>query len=120
MDTIWSESPPDFLLITLLLGGGAAYLVGRAVAQTWRAVASLAAYLVLLDCSVRFIHFALAGDALVAPGSFLIDLAVLGVLGGLGFRLTRAGQISGQYPWLFRRSGPLSWKRREDAGSADR
>jgi hypothetical protein len=115
MEGIWTESLPDFLLITLLLGGGAAYLVGRAVAQTWRPLAFLAGYLVLLDCAVRFIHFALAGDVLVAPGSFLVDLAVLGVLGGLGFRITRVNQISRQYPWLFRRTGPLTWSRRDDA-----
>ena len=105
MAAIGTESVPGFLLITLLLGGGAAYLIGRAVARTWRPLLALAAYLVLLDCAVRFIHFALAGDMLIAPGAFVIDLVVLGVLGALGFRVTRASQITRQYPWLYRRSG---------------
>lgn len=113
MDMALTESPADFLLITLLLGGGAAYLIGRAMARTWRGLPSLAAYLVLLDCAVRFIHFALAGDTLVAPLSFLADLVILLVIGALGFRITRAGQISRQYPWLYRRTGPLSWARRD-------
>jgi len=115
MDTTWTESLPDFLLVTVLLGGGAAYLVGRAVARTWRPLAALVAYLLLLDGAVRFIHFALAGDVLVAPLAFVVDLIVLCLLGGLGFRITRAGQISRQYPWLFRRTGPLTWRRRGDA-----
>jgi hypothetical protein len=114
MDSLWTESPPDFLLITLLLGGGAAYLVGRAVALTWRGLPSLGAYLVLLDCAVRFIHFALAHDTLLAPVSFVTDLAILLVIGALGFRVTRAAQISRQYPWLYQRTGPLTWKRRDD------
>jgi hypothetical protein len=113
IDMIWSETPADFLLITLLLGGGAAWLVGRAVAITWRGLPSLGAYLVLLDGAVRFIHFALAHDALVAPLSFAIDLVILLVIGGLGFRVTRAAQISRQYPWLYRRTGPLTWARRD-------
>ena len=67
----------------------------------------------LLGCAVRFIHFALAHDPLLAPPAFLIDLAVLAVVGALGFRATRAAQIARQYPWLYRRSGPLSWRRKD-------
>lgn len=114
MDTLWTESPADFLLITMLLGGAAAYLIGRAVARTWRRTVTLLAYLILLDCGVRFIHFALAHDVLIAPISFLTDLIVLMAAGGLGFRLTRARQMATQYPWLFRRSGWLNWVRVAD------
>jgi hypothetical protein len=110
---LWTESLPDFLLITLVLGGGAAYLIGRAVALTWRSLLALAGYLIVLDAAVRFVHFALAHDALVAPVSFATDLVILAIVGGLGFRITRAGQITRQYPWLYRRTGPLSWTRNE-------
>lgn len=111
MDALWTESPADFLLITLLLGGAAAYLIGRAVARTWRRTITLLAYLILLDGGVRFIHFALAHDVLIAPVSFLTDLVVLAIAGGLGFRITRARQMGTQYPWLFRRTGWLTWVR---------
>jgi uncharacterized protein DUF6867 len=110
---LWTESPTDFLLVTLTLGGGAAYLIGRAVALTWRSALALAAYLILLDAAVRFIHFALAHDPLIAPISFAADLIVLAIAGGLGFRITRAAQITRQYPWLYRRTGPASWARSE-------
>ena len=115
MGPIWTASLPGFLLISLVLGGGAAYLIGRAVALTWRPLTGLAGYLLLLDCAVRFMHFALAGETLVAVVPFLADYVLLCVLGGLGFRVTRARQISRQYPWLFRRTGPLTWRRRGDA-----
>jgi GR25 family glycosyltransferase involved in LPS biosynthesis len=113
MGALWTEGPADFLLITLVLGGGAAYLIGRAVALTWRSLWALAGYLVLLDAAARFIHFALAHDVLIAPISFVTDLVVLAIVGGVGFRLTRAVQITRQYPWLYRRTGPLSWARTE-------
>ena len=105
----WTESPADLLLVSVLLGGGAAFLVGRAVALTWRSVPALAGYLILLDCGVRFIHFALAKDILVAPVAFAIDLAILALIGGLGFGITRTAQIVRQYPWLYRRTSPVTW-----------
>ena len=47
IDVSFSETPADFVLITLVLGGGAAFLVGRAVAVTWRGLPSLLAYLIM-------------------------------------------------------------------------
>lgn len=118
MDAFWPESWGDFLLVTVILGGGAAYLVGRAVALTWRPLPTLVGYLLLLDCAVRFIHFALFGGMLLAPASFLLDLALLLAAGGLGYRVTRAAQIVRQYPWLYRPTGPLTWNRRnQNTGS---
>jgi hypothetical protein len=109
----WTESPADFVLITVVLGGGAAYLIGRAVALTWRSLFALAGYLFLLGVAVRFFHFALAHDALLTPIPFAADLVVLAIVGSFGFRLTRAAQITRQYPWLYGRTGPLSWARNE-------
>ena len=40
------------------------------------------------------------------------SLPVLFLLAGLGFRLTRARQMAGQYGWLFERTGPLTWRER--------
>jgi len=100
----------DFLLITCFLGGGAAYLTGRAVALTWRPVVYLVVYLFLLTCAVRFIHYALFEGTLLSVYFFVVDAVVLLALGWLGFRMTRAGQMAGQYSWLYRRSSPLSWR----------
>jgi hypothetical protein len=106
----------DFLLVTCFLGGGAAYLTGRAVAITWRPLAYLAIYLFLLACAVRFVHYALFEGTLLSIHYFLIDAVVLLALGALGFRITRAGQMSGQYSWIYQRSGPMSWRLRRDVG----
>ena len=48
-----------FLLVTVVLGGGAAALAGRAVALTWRPWWQVVVYMLMLGAAVRFIHFAL-------------------------------------------------------------
>ena len=117
MSFIWEVSLGDFLLVTVFLGGGAAYLTGRAVALTWRRPFHLFLYILLLSAAVRFIHYALFGGTLASPQFYVVDLVVLVCLGALGFQVTRTRQMVGQYSWLYRRSGGLSWRLR--TGSAD-
>ena len=100
----------DFLLVTCFLGGGAAFLTGRAVALTWRPIIYLILYLLLLGCAVRFVHYALFEGTLLSLHYFLVDLVVLFALGWLGFQMTRARQMAGQYSWLYQRSSPVSWR----------
>src|SRR4051794_14029973 len=112
MGIIWETSLGVFLLVTVFLAGGAAYMAGRAVALTWGALGHLVVYSVLLALAARFIHYSLFGGALLSLHYLLVDLIVLLVLAGLGFRLTRARQMAGQYGWLYERTGPLSWRER--------
>ncbi len=44
-----NETPLPILFVTVLLGGGAAWLAGRAIAQTWRPMWHVVAYMALLD-----------------------------------------------------------------------
>jgi hypothetical protein len=106
----------DFLLVTVFLGGGAAYLVGRAMAFIWAPTALLAVYTFMLTAAVRFIHYALFHGTLLSLHYFAVDVIILGVLAALGYRVTRAGQMASQYGWLYQRAGPLSWRRRAPAG----
>jgi hypothetical protein len=50
-----------FLLVTVILGGGAAALSGRAIALTWRPWWQVVAYSFILGAAVRFLHFSLFG-----------------------------------------------------------
>jgi hypothetical protein len=118
MGVVWEVSLADFLLVTIFLGGGAAWLTGRAVASTWRSWWKLLLYVVLLVFAVRFIHFALFGGTLLSIQFFLIDFVVLLALASMGYRLTRTIQMVGQYSWLYARSGPLSWRARQADGAA--
>jgi hypothetical protein len=112
MGTIFETNIIDFLLVTVFLGGGAAYLIGRAIAHTWAPTIMLAIYSVLLTAAARFIHYALFHGTLLSVHYFTVDLIILGVLTTLGYRITRAGQMTSQYGWLYWRTGPLSWRRR--------
>jgi hypothetical protein len=118
MGVVWEVSLADFLLVTIFLGGGAAWLTGRAVASTWRSWRKLLLYVVLLGFAVRFIHFALFGGTLLSIQFFLIDFIVLLALASMGYRVTRTIQMVGQYSWLYTRSGPLSWRVRQADGAA--
>jgi hypothetical protein len=113
MGMIWENSFADFLIVTVFLGGGAAYMTGRAVAQTWRPLPQLLLYLFGLACAVRFVHYALFGGTLVSLRFFVVDLVAVMVIGSLGFRITKTNQIVGQYSWLYERRGPLSWRARQ-------
>jgi hypothetical protein len=108
-----------FLLVTVFLGGGAAYLTGRAVALTWRPFLQLLVYTVGLTFAVRFIHYALFGGILLSPEGVAVDFVVLLALASLGNRLTRARQMSTQYSWLYEQSSPLSWRTRAGSGQPD-
>lgn len=125
------------LLMTLVLGGAAAFATGRAIALTWRSPGQLLLYCAMLAAVVGFLDYALFENPVIpgarivsalaamraTPGAALLDLA--GALAGFGitfafvlsvallaFRLTRARQIGGQYGFAFVRRGLLFWEER--------
>ena len=104
-----------FLLVTVAMGGGAAWLAGRAIAATWRPWLHVAGYMLILGLAVRFIHFALFEGTFVSPHFYAVDTAVCLILGYLGFRATRVAQMTTQYRWINVRAGALRWARRSDA-----
>ena len=106
------QSFGTFLLITVFLGGGAAWLSGRAIAMTWRPYLQLVAYVFLLAAVARFLHFALFEGTLLSLHYYLVDLLVLQVAGWLGYRLKRVKQMVTQYPWMYERAGPFGWRPR--------
>ncbi|MDQ0509315.1 hypothetical protein QOZ99_000192 [Angulomicrobium amanitiforme] len=99
----------DFTLVTLFLGGGAAWLTGRSVAGTWRSYRQALIYALLLGCVVRFFHFALFLGTLLSWHYFLTDTAFLIAVATLGFRSERARQMATRYGWIYRQSGPFGW-----------
>jgi hypothetical protein len=105
-----SESWLQVLLVTGVIGGGAAFLAGRAIAQTWRPFWHVLIYMAMLGAAVRFVHFALFEATLLSPASYAADTAYLLVLGAAAWRITRAAQMATQYYWLYRRTGPFTWR----------
>jgi len=101
-----------FLLVTILLGGGAATLAGRALAATWRPWWQVVAYGFILAAAVRFIHFSLYGGTFLSLHYYLVDAVFCIIFGFLGFRAARATQMITQYGWLNESSGLMRWRRK--------
>ncbi|MCB8822646.1 DUF6867 family protein [Microvirga rosea] len=99
-----------FLFVTVILGGSAAWMTGRAIAITWRPFWQLVIYLLILAAAVRFIHFALFAGTLLSFHYYAIDAIVVLIIGALGFQYNRARQMTTQYRWLYERTGPFGWK----------
>jgi len=111
MDRLYAgESIVDVILVTGVLGGGAAWLLGRAVANAWRPAWQVAVAALLLGAAARFIHFALFKGVFLSAPSYGCDSAIFLVVGLIGWRVTRAGQMVRQYPWLYARSGAFGWR----------
>lgn len=110
-----TESVVPFLLLTLAAGGGAAWRTGQAVAERWGPVWPVAAYTLLLAAAVRFLHYALFDAELLSPVSYVIDTAILSVIALAAHRVRRTRHLADQYPWLFERTSPVTWRDRPGA-----
>lgn len=111
--TLWEVSLFEFIRVTVVLGGGAAWLTGRATARTWSQWWKLVLYVVLLTIALRFIHFALFEGTFFLPLSdfdtalyfAMVDFVVLLAAAAAGRQVTRARQMARQYGFLARPDG---------------
>jgi hypothetical protein len=108
-----------FFLVSVLMGGGAAWLAGRALAATWRPWWHVVLYMVILSFAVRFLHYALFEGKFLSLHYYLVDYVVCLGLGLLGFRLQRVTQMVTRYSWINERAGVLRWRRRGDTNAGD-
>lgn len=107
---LWEVSLWEFVFVTICLGGGAAFLTGRAVAKSWHASAELIIEVILLTLATRFIHFSLFNGTLTSLHYFVVDLVVLMAIAFLGYQMTRSKQISRQYNFMYKRRSLLGWE----------
>jgi hypothetical protein len=114
MQGILYESPSilPFAIVTVILGGLAAWQMGRAIAQTWRPFLIVPVYAVLMACAVRFIHFALFQGKLLSLQYFSADFVILLIAGSIGWRMMRAKQMGTQYAFAYETSNFLGWRRK--------
>ncbi len=110
---LWEISLFEFIRVTVLLGGGAAWLTGRATARTWSPWWKLVLYIALLTIALRFVHFSLfEGTFFLPPEDFgtalhfaAVDFVVLMIAAAIGRQVTRAGQMARKYGFLSGRDG---------------
>jgi hypothetical protein len=108
MTLLWEVSLFEFLLVTIVIGGGIAFMIGRSTALTWSGWAIMAFYVALLTIAARFIHFSLFDGTFFLPFDTiatalhyaLIDYVVLFLLASFGRLRTRSQQMARQYRFL--------------------
>ena len=124
MESVLGTSLFVFLGITVVRSGGAAFLMGNAIAETWRPWWHNLVFGALLAFGAQFIKFALFGgpfiiDSLASSDamslgqaivSYLIDAAVLIGIAVVAYRATLAQKMVRQYPWLYERTGAFGWR----------
>lgn len=101
-----------FVLLTVILGGGAAVLTGRAVATAWRPWWHVLPLVLLIGAAVRFLYFALYSGTLLSLPYYATDTAVCAICGLIGFRAKRVSQMVTSYGWLNEPVGLLAWRRK--------
>ena len=112
------------LALTIVMFGGGGFLMGQALAETWRPWWQIFPYGALLAVGNQFLGFALFQgpffvDSLVSKNSdplgvavlqYLFEAAVIILFSLLAFRLTRVRKMVSQYPWLYERQGLFAWR----------
>ena len=101
-----------FVILTVIIGGGAAFLAAQGLARSWKPFWRVYFYMALLAAAVRFFHYALFDGKLLSLYYYLVTYAVMLAAGMLGFRVMRTTQMVTQYRWLYERTSPLTWRDR--------
>ncbi|MBM3511639.1 MAG: hypothetical protein FJX61_16105 [Alphaproteobacteria bacterium] len=101
---------PVFLLFTLVVMGGAAYLTGQALARTWKPPLAVLFASVLLAAADRFLAWGLFGQPLGSIVGYGLDFVVLLAIALLAHRLTHVAKMVAQYPWLYARDGLFAYR----------
>lgn len=108
------EAPlPVLVAIGGGLAAGAAWLTGQAIAESWRPVWQILPSAILLTVADRFLDYALFGGSLLSGTAALFTLAIVLTLAWVAYRMRRAHKMVSQYPWLYRRVGPFTWRERD-------
>jgi len=110
MESLLGTSILVFLGLTVVITGGAAAMMGQAVAVTWRPFWQVIIYSILLGLADRFLVFALFEGTLLSLSGFVIHTVTVMALASLAFRISRARNMVNQYPWLYKRSGLFGWE----------
>ena len=110
MSEILGDDPLVFIGLTCIVFGGAAFMMGQALARTWKPAWPIYPYGLGLTLFNRFLVYALFdGDGLSIMG-FIVDALVICLLAHFAYRMTQAYKMVAQYPWLYERAGLLSWR----------
>ena len=99
-----------FLILTVIGGGGAAFMAGRSSALGWKPIPTLVFFMMIFGAGLRFLHFALFQETLTSGYYYVVQTAVIIGFALLGYRMTRVNQMTQKYPWLYEKTSPFGWR----------
>jgi len=104
-----------FIGVTVILAGGASWMMGQALAGTWRPIWQVIIYALLLGLADRFMIYALFEGELLSLNGFIMDSLTLLVIGLASYRITQVKTMVKQYPWMYKRGSIFHWKEQDSA-----
>jgi hypothetical protein len=98
--------------------GGFALMSGQAIARTWRPWTQCIGYGLLLSLAARLAEFVLFVGRAQNLDAYILDNALFTLVNTayligvcvIVHRLTLVRMMVTQYPWLYERAGPFSWR----------
>ena len=102
-----------FVGLTLFIMGTAASLTGAALAGVWRPFWQVLPAALLLGCVDRFLIYALFEGELLNFAGTLTNTLVLCGIASIAYRRTWVRQMTGQYPWLYAKTTPLTYREKQ-------
>ncbi|MET1025598.1 MAG: DUF6867 family protein [Dongiaceae bacterium] len=102
-----------FIGMTIILFGGAAFMMGQAIAETWRPAWQNIPYGLLLAAVNRFLDGALFGGTPFSVGLYVLDAVVIVGIALFAYRVTKVRKMVSQYPWLYEQAGVMAWRERD-------
>ncbi len=112
MEVALATNPWTFSLLVAMWFTAA--MIGQGLANSWQPAWQAASYCFLFGFADRFLVFALFDGELLSLTGFVVDTAVLIVLGVLAHRLTMVRRMVTQYPWIYERAGLFGWRDKSD------
>lgn len=109
MAALFGTSLLAFILVTVIVTGGAALLTGHALASRWRPMWHLFPFSLLLGFGDRFLVYALFGGDLTSIPGYVVDTILVGIVATVSYRWFLARKMVTQYPWLYEARGVFGW-----------
>ena len=106
---ILSESVPVFVILAVVFGG-CSWLAGQSAARGWKPLPVALGYAALIALADRFLLYALRDASLLDPVGFALALVMFVSIAALAYQWNQVDMMVSQYPWLYERAGPLSWR----------
>jgi len=106
-----------FLGLTVVLFGGCAFMMGQAIAETWRPMWQNIPYGLLLAGGNHFLDAALFKGSWTSITHYLLDAGVIIAISLFAYRVVLVRKMYTQYPWLYEPDGLMNWKDKKTASN---